>query len=104
MRHLTIDAPGSAACGRSGLPLVALCGNDHRRLVPFRLLKTGNDDRSSLYGRPFVCKECGNRKVTLFAIESQIELDALRRTQRQVDRPAVAPTNYRKRDPAADLP
>jgi hypothetical protein len=58
-------APGSIACGRSGLPLLASCGNGHRRLIPFRLLKTRDDDRTPLYGRPFKCRTCGNREVAL---------------------------------------
>ena len=45
------DAPGSVACGRSGLPLLAICSSGHRRTVPFRLLKTSEDDRTPLYGR-----------------------------------------------------
>jgi hypothetical protein len=46
--------------GRSGLPLLAFCSNGHRRMIPFRLLKTGDDDRTPLYGRPFKCKACGS--------------------------------------------
>jgi hypothetical protein len=64
------DAPGSVACGRSGLPLLAICPIWHNRLVAFRLLKTSETDRTSLYGRPFKCRACGSREVTLFAIES----------------------------------
>ena len=104
MRQLPLDAPGSAACGRSGLPLLARCGNDHRRTVPFRLLKTNDDDRTPLYRRPFLFRECGSRDVTLFAIESQAELDALRRTLLQSDQPSQAPTNDRALDSEADLP
>ena len=74
MRQIPRDAPGSAACGRSGLPLLAHCANGHRRTVPFRLLRTHDDDSSRLYARPVLCKACGNREVTLFAIESQTEL------------------------------
>ena len=49
------DAPGSIACGRRALPLLAICPSGHRRTVPFRLLKTSDTDRSPLYGRPFKC-------------------------------------------------
>ena len=41
------------ACGRSGLPLLAVCRCGRRRLVPFRLLQTSECDRTSIYGRPF---------------------------------------------------
>jgi hypothetical protein len=47
------DAPGSVACGRSGLPILAICPIGHNRLLPFRLLKTSETDRTPLYGRPF---------------------------------------------------
>ena len=47
------DAPGSDACNRSGMPLLAICPNKHRRLIPFQLLKTVQDDGTPLYGRPF---------------------------------------------------
>ncbi len=56
MIEIPQDAPGSVACGRSGLPLLATCPNGHRRMIPFRLLKTGDDDRTPVYGRPFRCK------------------------------------------------
>jgi hypothetical protein len=71
------DAPGSVACGRSGLPLLAICPIGHNRLVAFRLLKTVPADGTPLCGRPFKCRACGSREVTLFAIESQAELDAV---------------------------
>ena len=70
MIEIPQDAPGSTACGRSGLPLLAICSNGHRRTIPFRLLTTGNDDRTPLYDRPFKCKACGSREVTLFAFEA----------------------------------
>jgi hypothetical protein len=67
--------PGSIACGRSGLPLLAICPNRHRRTVPVRLLKTSSTigrrskaDRSSN-------RACGSAEVTLFGIESQAELE-----------------------------
>ena len=71
MKAIARDAPGSVACDRSGLPLLAICPIGHNRLVPFRLLKTSETDRTPLYGRPFKCKACGSREVTLFAVESQ---------------------------------
>ncbi len=80
MIQLPPDAPGSAACGRSGLPLMAICPGGHRRSVPWRSLKTDNDDETPLYGRPFKCFVCGSRDVTLFTIETQAELDAVRST------------------------
>ena len=103
MRQLPFDAPGSVACGRSGLPLVAVCGNQHHRLVPFRLLGTGNDDRSPLYARPFVCKACGSREVTLFAVDCQAELDILR-AELLPATDTVASSNNRAHSPLADLP
>ncbi len=103
MRQLPVDAPGSAACGRSGLPLVAVCGNEHRRLVSFRLLRTNDDDRSPLYARPFVCKTCGSRDVILFTIEGQGELDMLRPELLPTTNTA-APSNSAVHDPRADFP
>jgi hypothetical protein len=63
MIEIPRDAPGSVACGRSGLPLLAVCPCGRRRLVPFRLLKTGPNDRTPVYGRPFKCRACGSREV-----------------------------------------
>jgi hypothetical protein len=103
MNELSWNAPGSIACGRSGLPLLAICPNGHRRLIPFRLLKTSLGDQTPLYGRPFRCKECGSPEVTLFAIESQAELNMLR-PELLPPVATVAPTNNRKRDPDADVP
>jgi hypothetical protein len=48
-----------------------MCPNGHRRMIPFRLLKTGPADRTPLYGRPFKCRVCGSLEVTLYDIESQ---------------------------------
>jgi len=104
MHPIPRDAPASIACGRSGLPLLAVCSTGHRRTVPFRLLKTHDSDRTPLYSRPFLCRECRSRDVTLFTIESQAELDAVRQTVPRVDGPAAAPTNYRRADPDANLP
>jgi hypothetical protein len=61
------------------LATAAICPSGHRWLIPFRLLKTGPDDRTPLYGRPFRCKACGSREVALFSIESQAELDEVQR-------------------------
>jgi hypothetical protein len=88
MMEIARDAPGPVACGRSGLPLLAVCPNWHRRTVPIRLLKTSEDDRSLLYGRPFKCRACGSGEVNLFAIESQAELDGI---QAALDGPRVQP-------------
>jgi hypothetical protein len=88
------DAPGSVACGRSGWPLPAICPIGHNRLIPYRLLKTGPGDRTPIYGRPFKCRACGSRDVTLFAIESQAELDAVQRAMAGPKRPAEAPTTH----------
>src|SRR4029077_2962457 len=75
------DAPGSVACGRSGLLLLAICPIGHNRLVPFRLLKTSETDRTPIYARPFKCRACGSREVALFSIDSQAELDAVQRAR-----------------------
>jgi hypothetical protein len=93
------DAPGSVACGQSGLPLLAICPIGHNRLVAFRLLKTSETDRTPLYGRPFKCKACGSREVTLFAIESQAELDAVQLAMAGPKQPAQAPTTHARPDP-----
>src|SRR4029077_161548 len=46
MIEIPRHAPASVTCGRSGLPLLPVCSLCHRRLVPFRLLKTQDDDTS----------------------------------------------------------
>ena len=102
MTPMPRDAPASIACGRSGLPLLAECANGHRRTVPFRLLKTHDGDTTPLYGRPFKCRQCGSREVSLFLID-QAELEALR-PELLPAVPSTAPTNYRARDPNAELP
>jgi hypothetical protein len=61
-------------------------------------------DQSPLYGWPFKCKACGSREVTLFAIESQAELDAVQRSLAGPKQPAQAPTTNARPDPDADLP
>ena len=78
MIELPPDAPGEAACGYSGRPLVALCTCGRRCFVPFRHLRTDYGDRTPLYSRPFMCPACGSATVTLFAPESQAEMDAIR--------------------------
>ena len=98
------DAPGSVTCGRSGLPLLAICPIGHNRLVAFRLLKTSETDRTPLYGRPFKCKACGSREVTLFAILNQAELDAIQKALAGPPQPAQAPLTHRPLDPDADIP
>ena len=103
MIQITRDAPGSVACGRSGLPLVAICPNGHRRTVPFRLLKTSESDQTPIYGRPFKCKVCSSPEVALFAIESQPELYEIQRALAGPPEPARAPTTHRPSDPNADF-
>ena len=95
MLELARDAPGSVACGRSGLPLLAACPNGHRRTVPFRLLKTSDDDRTPLYAWPFKCKTCGSAEVTLFAIDSQAELEEYPTLHRRMARGADNPSGAR---------
>jgi hypothetical protein len=97
------DAPGSVACGRSGLPLLAICPIGHNRLIPFRLLRTPETDRTPIYGRPFKCKACGSPEVTLFAIESQAELDTVQRSLAGPPQPAQAPTTHSRPDPDRGL-
>jgi ribosomal protein L34E len=101
MIEISRDAPGSVACGRSGLPLLAICPNRHRRTVPFRLVRTSESDQTPLYGRPFKCRACGSSEVTLYGIESQAELDALHSAMAEPRKPAKAPTTHPPRDPAA---
>jgi hypothetical protein len=74
MFELPRDAPGSAAEGRNGLPLQAICPNEHTRLIPFHFLQTAASDTTPLYGRPFKCPACGSPEVRLFVIESRAEL------------------------------
>ena len=97
------DAPGSVACGRGGLPLLAICPIGHNRLIPFRLLKTSDTDQTPLYGRPFKCKACGSREVTLFAIVRQAELEAVQKALAGPPQPAQAPSTHPARAPDSDL-
>jgi hypothetical protein len=103
MIEIPRDAPGSVACGRSGLPLLATCPTGHRRTVPFRLLRTSESDRTPLYGRPFRCRTCGSPEVTLFAIEDRLELAAIQLALAGPPKPAEAPTTHRPPDPNSDL-
>jgi hypothetical protein len=103
MLELPRDAPGSVACSRSGLPLLATCPNGHRRTVPFRRLRTSESDRTPVYSRPFKCKACGSREVTLFAVESQAELDEMQRSLAGPRQPAQAPTTHARPDPDKGL-
>ena len=66
MTPIARDAPGFVTCGRSGLPLLAVCSSGHRRTIPFRLLKTSETDRTPIYGRPFKCRACGRREGSCF--------------------------------------
>ena len=93
------DAPGSVACGRSGLPLLALCLAGHHRTVPFRRLKTSETDQTPIYGRPYRCGKCGSREVKLFAIEYQAELDAIQQAMTGPPQAAKAPTTHAQQDP-----
>jgi hypothetical protein len=103
MIEIPRDAPGAVAYDRSGLPLLATCSNGHRRMIPFRLLKTRNDDRTPIYARPFKCRACGSREVTLSAIESQAELDAVQQTMAVPKQHAQAPTTHARPDPDKGL-
>ena len=99
MIEIPRDAPGFVACGRSRLPLLALCRAGHHRTVPFRRLKTSETDQTPIYGRPYRCEKCGCREVTLFTIESQVELDEIQRAISEPPQPARAPTTHPPRDP-----
>ena len=103
MIEIPRDAPGSVACGRSGLPLLALCLAGHHRTVPFRRLKTSETDQTPIYGRPYRCGKCGSREVTLFAIESQAELDEIQQALAGPKQPAQAPTTHARPDPDRGL-
>lgn len=73
MLELPKNAPGEAACGYSGRPLVAVCPCGGRRSIPFRKLKTDFGDKTPIYGRPFQCKECKSSEVTLFVFDDPAE-------------------------------
>jgi hypothetical protein len=103
MIEIPRDAPGSVACGRSGLPLLAVCPCGRRRTVPFRLLMTSETDHTPIYGRPFRCKACGRQEVTLFDIESQAELDTIQRAIAEPRQPTKAHSTHPPLDPHADF-
>jgi hypothetical protein len=61
---------------------------------------------SGLYstgGGAFKCKACGSREVTLFAIESQAELDEIQQALAGPKQPAQAPTTHARPDPDRSL-
>jgi hypothetical protein len=66
-------------------------------------LKTSEADRTPIYARPFKCRACGSREVTLFAIESQAELVAIQQAMARPRQPAQAPTTHRPPDPDQGL-
>jgi len=74
------------------------------RPSPHCALPLAETDRTLLYGRPFKCRTCGSREVTLFAVESQAELDEVQRALAWPPQPAEAPTTHRRADPDADFP
>ena len=78
-------------------------GSVHNRLIPYRLLKTSETDLTPLYGRPFKCKACGSREVTLFSIDSQAELTAIQGAMSGPKQPAQAPTTHPAPDPDRGL-
>ena len=78
MIELCKDAPGEAACGYSGRPLLAVCSCGRRRTVPFRKLRTDFGDKTPIYGRPFRCKDCQSTDVTLFALDDIPEFERIR--------------------------
>lgn len=73
MIELHKDAPGEAACGYSGRPLLVVCSCGQRRAVPFRKLRADFGDKSPIYGRPFRCKACQSSDVTLFVFNDPAE-------------------------------
>lgn len=87
-------APESIACDRSGMPLLAVCPAGHRRAVPFHRLRTGLGDTTALYARTYKCRVCGSTDVTLFAIESQEVLDAIRASWPREHVPAALSSSY----------
>jgi hypothetical protein len=70
---------------------------------PLPSLKTGPDDRTPLYSRPFSCKACGSREVTLFSIDSQAELDTVQKALAGPPKPAQAPSTHPPPQPDKDL-
>lgn len=103
MIELPRDAPGSAACGRSGLPLLAVCPAGHRRTIPFRRLRTEPGDTTPIYRRTYKCQVCGSTEVTLFLIETQQELDAIRASIPRADTRSGPPSAHLPDPDAAPL-
>jgi len=71
--------------------------------VPFRLLQTSDSDTTPLYGRPFKCRMCDSREVTLYAIESQAEFAALQREMAGPSKPLRPHTTHPPPDPNRGL-
>ena len=100
--HLQPASPPDAADTQEGTTLPRLIGAtvfERSSFAPASLL-----DPRSKTTITFKCRACGSREVALFAIESQAELEAVRRTLLQTEPGWWAPTNYSERDPEADLP
>lgn len=81
--------------------MLAVCPIGHRRTIPFRRLRTNSADASALYGRIYKCKVCGSSGVTLYAIESLSELDAIRASCPREHVRSGLPPSYRP-DPDAE--
>jgi hypothetical protein len=96
------DEPGPVVCGRSGLHCSPSAQPDTGAPCPFRLLKTSADDRSPLNGRPFKCRECGSPAATLFAIESQAELEGVQAALVGPSRPVTLDCERVDREGRAD--
>jgi hypothetical protein len=76
------------------------------RAQPASRLPSVEDVRNrphALYGRPFKCRACGSREVTLLSIDGLAELDEVQRELAGPPQPAEAPTNHRAHDPNADF-
>jgi len=99
MIELPKDAPGEAACGYSGRPLLAICPCGKRRTVPFRLLKTDFGDQTAIYGRPFKCKVCDSTAVTLYVFNDWNEFARIRDELRPPPEPLRAHSS-----PSRDAP
>ena len=105
MIELAPDAPGRLACGRSGLPLLARCACGHRRTVPFRLLKTHDNDTTPLRSRPFRCPTCRSTEPpVLFAFDDFAEFDRIRADAMPPRGPTTAPTSPSAKGESASEP
>ena len=87
MIELPKNAPGEAACGYSGRPLLAVFSCGGRRTVPFRKLRTDFGDKTPIYGRPFRCRTCQDGEVTLFVFDSIPEFERVRDELRRPPEP-----------------